>query len=130
MEQSMTASNALNDRYQASVVIIICLLLGGCARTPSVSESEAARLEAVASAWLARGSVDDASAAWPAEIQALKPNAVRVTSQGVYVVTSSSFVEEAGLFVPRDPSAFVPDPGGDPEYKKLYGNVFSYRIRG
>ena len=112
------------------VVIITCLLLGSCVRAPSISESEAAGFEAAASAWLARGSSDDASSAWPAGIQALKPNAVRVTAEGIYVETSSWFVQEAGLFVPRDASAFVPAAGGDPEYKRLYGNVFSYRIRG
>ena len=112
------------------VAICTCLLLAACVRAPSVSESEAAGLEAAASALLARGSSYDASSAWPAEIQALKPTAVRVTAEGIYVVTSESFVAEAGLFVPRDASAFVPAEGGDPEYKRLLGNVFSYRIRG
>ena len=112
------------------VIVISCLLFGACVRAPSVSESEAAAFEAAARALLARGSVGEASSAWPAEIRALKPNAVRVTAEGIYVVTSSWFVEEAGLFVPRDSSAFVPASGGDPEYERLYGNVFSYRIRG
>ena len=112
------------------VVMCACLLLGACVRAPSMSESEAAAFEAAASALLARGSSDDAASAWPAEIQALKPSSVRVTAEGIYVETSSWFVQEAGLFVPRDSAAFVPAPGGDPEYKRLYGNVFSYRISG
>jgi hypothetical protein len=32
--------------------------------------------------------------------------------------------------VPRDPGVFSPALGSDPEYRRLYGNVFSYRIRG
>jgi hypothetical protein len=99
-------------------------------RTPSVSQSEAAGIEAAATAVLARGGSSDGSPAWPAEIQAIKPRAVRVTAEGMYVVTSSWFVQEAGLFVPRDPGVFSPALGSDPEYRRLYGNVFSYRIRG
>jgi hypothetical protein len=98
---------------------------------PSISQSEAVGLEAAAVVLLeAASSSEKASDAWPEEIRVLGPRAVRVASDGLYVVTSSWFVEEAGLFVPRDPDAFSPVTGGDPEYRRLHGHVFSYRIRG
>ncbi len=109
-----------------AALVSCCLLLGACVRVPSVSQSEAVGLEAAATAALAQGG----SNAWPAEIQAIEPKAVRITAEGLYVVTSTWFAEEAGLFVPRDPDVFSPATGGDPEYRRLYGNVFSYRIRG
>jgi hypothetical protein len=111
-------------------IAIFCLALTACVRVPSVSQSEAVGLEAAAMVVLVRGDSSDASLAWPAEIQSIKPKAVRIASDGLYLVTSSWFVEESGLFVPRDPSVFSPVEGSDPEYRRLHGNVFSYRIRG
>jgi hypothetical protein len=95
----------------------------------SLSQQEAAGLEAAASVLLER-SGDGASAARPQEIRVLGPKSVRVAPDGLYVVTSSWFVEEAGFFVPRDPNAFSPVAGSEPEFRRLYGHVFSYRIRG
>ena len=111
-----------------AAVIICTLLLAACVRMPSVSQPEAVGLETVAAALMEHAS--SVSAAWPEEIRVLGPKAVRVAPDGLYVVTSSWFVEEAGLFVPRDPDAFSPVAGGDPEYRRLHGHVFSYRIRG
>lgn len=113
-----------------AIFVLCCVLLGACVRTPSVSQSEAAGLETAATALLAQGGSGHTSPPWPAEIQAIQPKAVYVNEQGMYVVTSSWFVEEAGLFVPRDPAVFSPASGSDPEYRRLHGNVFSYRIRG
>ena len=50
--------------------------------------------------------------------------------EGLYIETSSSLAEEAGVFVPRNPEAFHPESGKDPEYKLISGIVYSYRIRG
>ena len=111
-------------------IAIIALLLSACVRMPSVTQSEAVGLEAAALVVLARGQSSDASLGWPAGIQAIEPKAVRISSDGLYLVTSSWLVEEAGFFVPRDPNVFTPGKGSDPEYRKVYGNVFSYRIRG
>jgi hypothetical protein len=66
---------------------------------------------------------------WPEQIRIIDPQSVRIRPEGLYIVTSAWFVEEAGLFVPRHP-AFSPVAGSDPEYRRLHGRVFSYRIRG
>ena len=122
---------ALGSKCMRAVAIICCLLLAACVRMPSVSQPEAAGLEAVADALLeSASSSESVSTAWPEQIRVLGPKAVRVTPDGLYVVTSSWFVEEVGFFVPRDPDAFSPVAGGDPEYRRLHGHVFSYRIRG
>jgi hypothetical protein len=111
--------------------VICCLFLTACLRVPSVSQPEAAGLETAAAALLEGGdSPEVTSPAWPGEIRVLDPKAVRIAADGLYVVTSSWFVQETGFFVPRDPDAFSPVAGGDPEYRRLYGHVFSYRIRG
>ena len=69
------------------------------------------------------------AARWPAALAALKPERVYVTPEGVYVVTSSFFTDERGLFVPRDPD-FAPARGADPSYAIIRPGVFSYRIKG
>lgn len=113
------------------IALLTCLLLAGCFRVPSLSVSDAADIESAAYKLLARsGSSEVASTEWPREIRILEPEVVRVASDGVYIVTSSFFVQEAGLFIPREAAVFVPVVGSDPEYRRQHGNVFSYRIRG
>jgi hypothetical protein len=67
---------------------------------------------------------------WPRSVQALEPEAVRASEEGLYVVTWSRFAEERGVFVPRDAATFSPKEGSDPEYRLIANSVFVYRIRG
>lgn len=117
-------------RFLAIALAVLCSLVTACVRPPSVSALEAEAIESAAVAWLITpGKRNITSADWPEAIRALSPKSVRVSADGVYVVTSSIFVEEAGVFIPRD-TAFSPGRGGDPEYKSIHGRVFSYRVRG
>ena len=98
---------------------------------PSISTSDAASIELAALTLLAQdNSLDVPQEQWPKEIRVLQPKKVRISVEGIYIVTSSFFTEEVGIFVPRDPATFSPKTGSDPEYKKQHGHVFSYRIRG
>ena len=47
----------------------------------------------------------------------------------MYIATDSSFVEEDGVFVPRD-ATFRPDSSGDPSYTPVALDVFIYHIAG
>ena len=114
-----------------SIWLMSLLLLAACVRAPSISPDEADAVQAAAQKLL-----EDAAGApitadrLPSGIGALKPNSVRVAPEGVYIETSSRFVEEVGIFVPRHPEAFTPARDSDPAYERIHGNVFSYRIRG
>jgi hypothetical protein len=109
----------------------VCLLLTGCVRAPSVSASDAAAIETAAIALMAHADLRTIpSNEWPKQIQALGAENVHVAPEGLYIATSSFFVQEAGLFVPREAATFSPTSSGDPEYNLEHGHVFSYRIRG
>lgn len=66
---------------------------------------------------------------WPPAVKALHPESVHSRPDGIYIVTSSFFVEEKGLFLPRSLD-FIPKPGGDPEYTLIVSGLYSYVIRG
>lgn len=66
---------------------------------------------------------------WPAELKALGPKRVYATQDGIYIVTSTFFVEEKGLFLPRSP-AFLPDAGNDPEFGFIVDGLYSYELEG
>ena len=121
----------LGHEAMRTIAFAALVLIAGCARAPSISEAESAAVETEAASLLSKTDARDISSAnWPEQIRNLNPIAVRIRSDGLYVVTSSWFVEEAGLFVPRHPDALSPVVGSDPEYRRLYGRVFSYRTRG
>lgn len=112
------------------LVPLVLVVLAACGRVPSVSEADAAQIEPAAVLLLANEPARGRSDTWPEAIRSLHPKSLRVTSDGLYIVTSLWFVEEAGLFVPRHPKSFSTIPGGDPEYERLHGAVYAYRIRG
>lgn len=66
---------------------------------------------------------------WPTELKALEPKRVHATQDGIHIVTSTFFVEEEGLFLPRSP-AFVPEPGNDPEFGFIVDGLYSYELEG
>jgi|KBSSwiStaDraftv2_1062776.scaffolds.fasta_scaffold900089_2 hypothetical protein len=112
------------------VTFVLLLLVAACTRVPSISDAQAQAVEGAAASLLGEACCPDVpQGKWSPELRALNPKAVRVDNEGVYVVTGGWFVEEAGFFVPRHPETFVP-VDGDPEYKRIHGAVFSYRVRG
>lgn len=113
------------------IVIALFVLVAGCTRVPSLSQAEARAIETAASSLLSTTHARDVSQSeWVEEFRVLYPEAILIRSEGLYVVTSSWFAEEAGLFVPRQPAAFSPMVGSDPEYRSMHGHVYSYRVRG
>lgn len=110
-------------------VLFALVVMTGCGASPDAGD--VAALATAAPAVLAenRGAVDVPASRWPAAIARLHPERVYATDDGLYVVTSSRFVDERGLFVPRD-AAFAPQPGTDPSYVATGRGVFSYWIKG
>jgi hypothetical protein len=108
------------------------LLAGSCARAPAVSPAQTPAIFEDARALLQKypdAAVIEAGA-WPGTLKALHPRSVRSRAEGLYVVTSSRWVTEHGVFVPRDPDGFSPEAGTDPEYRLVANAVYVYRIRG
>jgi hypothetical protein len=66
---------------------------------------------------------------WPAALKALNPKSVYSRPEGVYIVTSTFFVQEKGLFLSRS-SSFAPVTGSDPEYTQIVDGLYSYVLRG
>ncbi len=66
---------------------------------------------------------------WPAELKTLDPKRVYATQDGLYIVTSTFFVQEEGLFLPRTPS-FSAVPGSDPELRFIVDGLYSYKLKG
>jgi hypothetical protein len=108
------------------------VLASGCSEVPRVHPSETSAIFDAAQALLDVNPLvsDIDPAAWPEGLRALAPEAIRSDQLGLYVVTSSRWVEERGIFVPRDATQFSPEPGTDPEYTLVSNAVYLYRIRG
>jgi hypothetical protein len=111
----------------AVLVLTLCL----CSCGGSVPEAqEVAALANVGTTVLATTKVGGLEPSkWPSAIASLDPERVYVSEEGLYIVISSWFVEERGLFVPRDPD-FVPEVGTDPSYVSIRKGVYAYRIKG
>ena len=99
-------------------------------RAPSISPAEAEAVQVAAQKLLEYAAgTPRTSGPLPSGIGSLKPRSVRIAPEGVYIETSSWFVQEAGIFVPRTPGTFITVSRSDPEYERIHGSVFSYRIR-
>lgn len=111
------------------VAILAAAMAVGCARTPD--STQLAQLAAAAPAIFSQATPDgDISAKhWPPAVAKLNPERVYRSSDGLYLVLSSSFVDERGLFVPRS-AGFSGGTGTDPSYTLVGQGVFSYRIKG
>jgi hypothetical protein len=59
----------------------------------------------------------------------LNPERVRAAPEGLYIVLSSTGVEERGLFLPRA-AGFTGSAGTDPSYTPIGQGVFSYHVKG
>lgn len=66
---------------------------------------------------------------WPVELKAFDPERVYATPDGLYIVTSTFFAEEKGLFLPRQ-RAFSAALGKDPEFRQIVDGLYSYEIKG
>ena len=66
---------------------------------------------------------------WPSEVRSFDPDNVYATDDGLYIVTSSFFVNEKGLFIARSPT-FAAEPGSDPEFRLIVTGLYSYEIKG
>lgn len=114
------------------LLVAALFLTSGCSEAPRVDPSETGAIFDAAQALLdvnpSKSTIDPA--AWPESLRALTPEAVRSDQLGLYVVTSSRWVEERGIFVPRDATRFSPQQGTDPEYTLVSNAVYLYRVRG
>jgi len=104
----------------------------GVACTPDISEAEASNLARDAAPLFqlkaSAGSLPPTS--WPAAVVALKPEAVYLRAEGLYITTSSFFTNERGVFVLNPTAGFTPTQGSDPSYKPVGHGVFVYRVAG
>jgi len=111
-------------------VCVACFL--GTACTPHVSEADASTLAREVAPLLQRqgsaGSLPRTS--WPASVAALKPQAVYLRAEGLYIITSSFFTDERGVFVLNPMAGFSPARGTDPSYQPVGHGVFVYRRAG
>lgn len=67
---------------------------------------------------------------WPDAVRQLRPQAVRVTPEGVYLERGSLFVQSWGVFVLRSGTAFRPATDTDPSYHLLRGRLYWYEVKG
>jgi len=67
---------------------------------------------------------------WPDSFAAISPKSVRVTEQGLYIVTYSFFVEESGFFVARNLAGFEWKERGDPAFVQIREELFEYHVTG
>lgn len=108
--------------------LLLLVLLGGCVDHHSASSYDLKSVELDAESILDHGFVnmDDL----PTAIDKLNPNDIRISSEGLYIVLTRSFVAESGFFVPNPTAEVNTKPGSDPEIKRISGNVYSYIIKG
>jgi hypothetical protein len=108
------------------------LLTVACVRVPMLDESEVMAVTQAANELLRNSRTQETipPESWPAAIENLKPESVRAHPEGLYIEIGSMYVEEWGLFVPREPATFVPVHGSDPEYKQMHPSLFSYYVAG
>jgi hypothetical protein len=110
-------------------ILVLTLCLCSCGGSVPETQDVAALANEGASVLAATKIGELAPAKWPSAISRLDPERVYVAEEGLYVVTWSSFVQERGLFVPRDPD-FVPEVGADPSYVAIRNGVYAYRVKG
>lgn len=114
------------------ILTLALLLSAACSPVPSLDEAEAAEVVREARELMSSSKEGESISAdrWPAAIRRLDPNSVRVDKEGLYIVTYTLYVEEQGLFVPREPSTFVAEGRFEPSFGRMHPSLFSYRIAG
>jgi hypothetical protein len=120
-------------RLRLALGCLVLAALSACSSRPDVDPASAPALSAMAHALMAKNRKSDSMqyAPWPAGVaKLLDLEEIRIHPEGVYFQTSRFFVEEDGVFVPRDAATFQPEASGDPNYTPLALDVFVYHISG
>ena len=112
-----------------ALTVVMLLTLTGCLRGSRAPELAALLKVAPQLMQAAPASGPLARDQWPAELKAFNPQRVYATADGLYIVTSTFFVTEKGLFLPRQPT-FSAAPGQDPEFRQIVDGLYSYEIKG
>lgn len=108
--------------------LFVVATLTGCGSAPNEEERVAFAQDA-SKILKTSGEGELSPDSWSLPLSNLEPTRVYVTKEGLYLVISSSFADERGLFVPRNPD-FAPQVGTDPTYTPVRSGVFAYRIKG
>ena len=112
-----------------AAAVLTLLLLTGCLRGNRANELAALLRIAPGLLQSTQPGTDLPSDKWPQEIKSFDPSRVYSTKDGIFIVTSSFFVNEQGLFLSRS-RAFAPELSGDPEFRQIVPGLFSYKIKG
>jgi hypothetical protein len=67
---------------------------------------------------------------WPPLFEKIGAKSVIVRDDGLYILLSSFFVAEKGLFVPREGVNVVVGTESDPSFKEIEEGLYSYIIKG
>jgi hypothetical protein len=110
-------------------VVLTLLMLTGCLRGNRANELAALLKVAPELLQSAPPGTDLPSDKWPQELRSFDPSRVYSTKDGLFIVTSSFFVHEKGLFLSRS-QTFAPTLGGDPEFRQIVPGLFSYELKG
>ncbi|HET6629717.1 MAG TPA: hypothetical protein VFG91_08070, partial [Woeseiaceae bacterium] len=115
----------------ALVTFAALICLAACSRVPQVDESAAKAILSDAAKVLTTSPIGSLSESkWPDSFSRLSPSRVLVAEEGIYIATSVFFVDQAGIFVPRNPETFSAEPGGDPAYYPIFPGLYEFRIKG
>lgn len=114
-----------------AVVVLLC----GCVQDYAEKQFNFAEIENAAANVLSSNQVVTKEYAVhllkiPVQIEALNPEFVYVTDQGLYIQLDSFFVATSGLFIPNQPIDNALLQSSDPKYTRLSDNVYSYIIKG
>jgi hypothetical protein len=110
------------------VLGIFFVLLSGCSESIEDDDLDLNQVESDAVLILESNVLNLAEL--PFSISSLNPKHVYISDDGLYIQLSGFWVSEKGLFVPIDRTTDWSNTGKDPEFKRIYGNVYSYIIRG
>lgn len=116
------------DRWVLVALLLPCLV--ACERKPTAAELEDLVIDVPQLMQARPESRDIPPAQWPPALRALKPKRVYTNAEGLYIATSAFFVQEQGIYVPRDAGKVSTDPGRDPSYQYLGLGFYAYRMEG
>src|SRR5262245_41723381 len=126
-------------RYRTVWLATVCCLAVGCTSHRGL-ERDIARIgteKLIAAAESVRsvgegsvGRVALPEEGWPEPIRGLRPQAVRVAKQGVFVRFGVRFAAEEGLFIPFTGVVVSTDNGTDPRFERLPSGLYWYEIKG
>jgi hypothetical protein len=113
------------------IALAACLVLAACDVVPNLDAATVDTILSDARLVLRSAPVGPLERSdWPESITAISPESVRVTDEGLYIVTYSFFVEESGFFVARDLAHFEWKQRGDPTFVQIRDALFEYHVTG